>query len=53
MALKGAAPQHEGPEEPDRWAVSDRLAEVAVRWDIEPGRDLIQGPVAPMPVGER
>ncbi len=53
MALKGAAPQHDGPELPDRWSVSDRLAEVAVRWDIEPGRDLIQGPVAPSPVGER
>jgi aryl-alcohol dehydrogenase-like predicted oxidoreductase len=53
MALKGAAPQHEGPEQPDRWPVSDRLAEVAVRWGIEPGRDLIQGSVAPMPVGKR
>ncbi len=53
MALKGAAPQHDGPELPDRWSVSDRLAEVAARWDIEPGRDLVQGPVAPSPVGER
>ena len=52
MALKGAAPQHEGPEQPDRWSVSDRLAEVAARWDIDPGRDLIQGASAPARVGE-
>ncbi len=53
MALKGAAPQHDGPDQPDRWSVSDRLAEVAARWDIDPGRDLIQRPIAPTPVGER
>ena len=43
MALKGAAPQHEGDEQPDRWPVSDDLAAVAARWGIEPGRDLVQG----------
>lgn len=46
MALKGAAPQHEGDEQPDRWAVSDELAAVAAQWDIEPGRDLVQGAAA-------
>ncbi|MBA2644277.1 MAG: hypothetical protein H0U80_02405, partial [Solirubrobacterales bacterium] len=50
MALKGAAPQHDGPEQPDRWEVSERLAAVAARWDVEPGRDLVQRPVAPAPI---
>jgi len=43
MALKGAAPQHEGDELPDRWPISDDLAAVAAQWGIEPGRDLVQG----------
>jgi hypothetical protein len=51
MALKGAAPQHDGDEQPDRWAVSDGLAAVAARWGIEPGRDLVQGPLSSTPVG--
>jgi len=42
MALKGASPEHEGDERPDRWGMDDRLAEVARRWRIEPGRDLVQ-----------
>jgi aryl-alcohol dehydrogenase-like predicted oxidoreductase len=41
MALKGATPDHEGNERPDRWGMSDHLAEVAHRWEIEPGRDLV------------
>ncbi len=41
MALKGASPQHEGDEKPDRWALDPRLTEVARRWDIVPERDLV------------
>ncbi|HKT84157.1 MAG TPA: aldo/keto reductase [Solirubrobacterales bacterium] len=40
MALKGANPQHEGDERPDRWALTPELAEVGARWRIDPGRDL-------------
>ena len=40
MALKGAAPDFEGEPRPDRWPIDERLAQVAVRWGIEPGRDL-------------
>ena len=44
MALKGASPEHAGDELPDRWGVSDDLAGVARRWQIEPERDLtLQG----------
>jgi aryl-alcohol dehydrogenase-like predicted oxidoreductase len=42
MALKGASPQFEGDERPDRWALDSRLLEVARRWRIEPERDLVQ-----------
>ncbi len=41
MALKGANPQHEGEERPDRWALTDDLAAVGDRWGIDPARDLI------------
>lgn len=41
MALKGANPQHEGDERPDRWQLSDDLAEVGSRWGIDPSRDLV------------
>jgi aryl-alcohol dehydrogenase-like predicted oxidoreductase len=41
MALKGANPEHEGEERPDRWKLSDELAEVGARWGIDPGVDLI------------
>jgi aryl-alcohol dehydrogenase-like predicted oxidoreductase len=41
MALKGANPQHEGDERPDRWELSSELAEVGSRWGIDPARDLI------------
>lgn len=36
MALKGASPEHEGPERADRWPLSEELQEVAARWGIEP-----------------
>ncbi|MDQ3724990.1 MAG: aldo/keto reductase [Actinomycetota bacterium] len=42
MALKGANPQHEGEERPDRWPLSPELAEVGTRWGIDPARDLVQ-----------
>jgi aryl-alcohol dehydrogenase-like predicted oxidoreductase len=41
MALKGANPDHEGEERPDRWELSSELAEVGTRWGIDPSRDLI------------
>jgi len=41
MALKGANPQHEGEERPDRWSLSEELAEVGGRWGIDPDRDLV------------
>jgi aryl-alcohol dehydrogenase-like predicted oxidoreductase len=41
MALKGANPQHEGEERPDRWELSSELADVGTRWGIDPARDLI------------
>jgi len=40
MALKGGAPDHEGPAVADRWAVDDDLRAVAARWGIEPEREL-------------
>jgi aryl-alcohol dehydrogenase-like predicted oxidoreductase len=41
MALKGASPEHDGAERPDRWPLSDDLAEVGDRWGIDPSRDLV------------
>ena len=41
MNLKGANPEHEGEERPDRWGVDEHLGEVARRWRIEPARDLV------------
>ncbi len=41
MALKGASPEHEGEERPDRWSLTDELAEVGIRWGIDPARDLV------------
>ena len=46
MALKGATPDHSGEERPDRWPVSEGLAEVAGRWEIDPERDLRQAAAA-------
>ena len=36
MALKGAHPDHDGEERPDRWQMSDNLAELADRHAIDP-----------------
>ncbi|HEU5062819.1 MAG TPA: aldo/keto reductase [Solirubrobacterales bacterium] len=41
MALKGASPEHEGEERPDRWPLSPELAEVGIRWGIDPAKDLV------------
>jgi aryl-alcohol dehydrogenase-like predicted oxidoreductase len=43
MTLKGASPEHDGEQRPDRWALDERLEDVARRWQIEPGRDLVKG----------
>jgi aryl-alcohol dehydrogenase-like predicted oxidoreductase len=40
MALKGASPDHAGPERPDRWELSSDLAAAGRRWGIDPERDL-------------
>ncbi len=40
MTLKGASPDHEGSERPDRWPLSDGLVEAGRRYGIEPERDL-------------
>jgi aryl-alcohol dehydrogenase-like predicted oxidoreductase len=42
MLLKGASPEFSGVEQPDRWTLDEHLESVAERWEIEPGRDLIQ-----------
>lgn len=41
MALKGASPEHDGEERPDRWPLSPELAEIGARWGIDPQRDLV------------
>jgi aryl-alcohol dehydrogenase-like predicted oxidoreductase len=41
MALKGASPEHEGEERPDRWPLTEDLATVGSRWGIDPDRDLV------------
>ncbi len=45
MLLKGATPDHEGEERPDRWAVAPEQAGLAQRWGIDPERDLRRRPV--------
>lgn len=40
MALKGASPDHDGEERPDRWALAPDLVEAGRRWGIDPERDL-------------
>ena len=40
MLLKGATPDYEGPAQPDRWEVDERLSGLARRWRIDPERDL-------------
>jgi aryl-alcohol dehydrogenase-like predicted oxidoreductase len=44
MLLKGATPDHDGDEAPDRWTLGPGHAEVAGRWGIEPERDLRKTP---------
>ena len=41
MALKGANPEHQGEERPDRWPLGPELAAVGERWGIDPERDLV------------
>jgi aryl-alcohol dehydrogenase-like predicted oxidoreductase len=40
MSLKGASPEHDGEERPDRWALDGDLAAAGARWGIDPERDL-------------
>jgi aryl-alcohol dehydrogenase-like predicted oxidoreductase len=40
MALKGAAPDHEGEQRPDRWALTPELVAAGASWGIEAERDL-------------
>jgi aryl-alcohol dehydrogenase-like predicted oxidoreductase len=40
MTLKGANPEHEGEERPDRWPLSADLQAVGTRWGIDAARDL-------------
>jgi aryl-alcohol dehydrogenase-like predicted oxidoreductase len=46
MLLKGATPDHDGEERPDRWSVGEEQAELARRWGIDPERDLRRRPVS-------
>jgi aryl-alcohol dehydrogenase-like predicted oxidoreductase len=41
MALKGAVPDHNGADLPDRWALREEHLAVAARWQIDPQRDLL------------
>jgi aryl-alcohol dehydrogenase-like predicted oxidoreductase len=49
MALKGASPQHEGPERADRWPLTPELVEAGRSWGIDAERDLqrLTTPAAP------
>ena len=40
MLLKGATPDHEGEERPDRWELGRSTPSCAARWGIDPERDL-------------
>ena len=40
MLLKGASPDHEGEERPDRWSLGPGQPELAERFGIDPERDL-------------
>ena len=40
MALKGATPDYDGAELPDRWPLDGEYLEIAARWQIEPEADL-------------
>jgi len=41
MALKGATPDHDGEERPDRWPLGAEHRELARRFGIDPERDLV------------
>ena len=41
MALKGAVPDHEGADLPDRWSLREEHRTAAARWHIDPQRDLV------------
>ena len=43
MRLKGASPEHEGSDGPDRWALTDELVAAGERYGIDPKRDLRAG----------
>ncbi len=47
MQLKGATPEHEGPERADRWGLDEELRDVAGRWGIAPVRDLVRSHPSP------
>jgi aryl-alcohol dehydrogenase-like predicted oxidoreductase len=40
MTLKGATPEHDGAELPDRWALDEEQWALAARWQIDPKVDL-------------
>jgi aryl-alcohol dehydrogenase-like predicted oxidoreductase len=42
MLLKGATPDHDGEDQPDRWAPAPEQIDLARRWRIDPERDLRQ-----------
>jgi hypothetical protein len=46
MTLKGASPEYEGEDSPDRWVMNEQLEQVARRWGIEPDRDLTRAAAA-------
>lgn len=41
MKLKGAHPDHAGPDLPDNWSLDDDTRGAAERWQIDPARDLV------------
>jgi aryl-alcohol dehydrogenase-like predicted oxidoreductase len=47
MVLKGASVEYEGAPIADRWPLSDELAALALRWGIDPARDLTRDGVSP------
>ena len=49
MALKGASPEHEGDERPDRWPLQPHHAQLASRWGIDPAADLARRALAGAP----
>ena len=51
MALKGASPEHEGEDRPDRWGLSEELVAAGERWGIEAARDLAGEPAGALRQG--